>query len=369
MDFVTNGVGDGLRIGAGTDDNRLAQKGEWLLEAGSPESGLGSGAAGLIFYVADDAYDAEPVFLFGVVVPGDALADGVFGAPVFHGHGAVDDDDGRRAGFVGRGEEASVKEGNAKGAEVVGRSHVITGVELVSGRGLLALDVEAGVLVVSGPREIAASAGRFDAGNGREICGERVVEMLDLLGGLVFRIGQRDSGGEDVVFAESGIEMHEVQQAAQHEAGANEEHAGQGDFGNDERVTKTAEASAGGGESATFMQAASRIGARGLDGGDESEENACGRADDERKGEDGCTDVDLMHAGEIGGEQGDQRLYAGCGQDEADGAPDEGDEDALGEQLANEAAAGRRQGRGARRFPAAATRLWPAKDWRRWRRR
>ena len=141
--------------------------------------------------------------------------------------------------------------------------------------------------------------------------------MLDLLGGLVFRIGQRDGRGEDVVFAESGIEMHEVEQAPQHQAGADEEHAGQGNFRDDERIAKAAEASAGSGGSATFVQAAPGVDSRGLDGGDQSEEDAGGRADDEGEGEDGRAYMNLVHARKVGGEQSDQRFYAADRHDEA----------------------------------------------------
>src|SRR5580704_9530857 len=141
--------------------------------------------------------------------------------------------------------------------------------------------------------------------------------MLDLFGGLVFRIRQRDGRGENVVFAESGIKMHEVQQTPQHQAGADEEHAGQGDFRDDERVAKPAEASAGGGGSSTFVQASSGIDSRGLDSGYQSEEDSSGRADDEGEGEDGRAHMNLVHAREVGGEQSDQRFYAADRHDEA----------------------------------------------------
>src|SRR5262249_14853838 len=88
------------------------------------------------------------------------------------------------------------------------------------------------------------------------------------------------------------------------------------------------------------MESGSWVGARSLDCGHESEEDAGGGAHEEGEDEYRSADVNLVHAREVGWKQSDEGLHSHGGHGEAKCASNECNEKALDEQLADEAGAG-----------------------------
>src|SRR4029079_13755193 len=82
--------------------------------------------------------------------------------------------------------------------------------------------------------------------------------------GFVFLMGERDAGCAEMIFFESGIEADQIEECAQHEAGADQEYRGQADLSHDERTAKPVLALPCCGAADGFLKAFLGIGARGL---------------------------------------------------------------------------------------------------------
>src|ERR1700751_2501716 len=150
---------------------------------------------------------------------------------------------------------------------------------------------------------------------------------------LVFRIGERNGCREDVVPLKTGSEMEQVEKAAQHQAGSDQEHAGEAHFRNDERIAKAALMAAANGGSTAFMQTRSGIGTRCLQCGDQTEKDSSSCADDEGESEDRGVYVNLMCAWKAGRKQRHKRFDSGYSHGESERASDQGDQQTLAEEL------------------------------------
>ena len=121
---------------------------------------------------------------------------------------------------------------------------------------------------------------------------------------------QREARRQNVVLPEARIEMHDVQQAAQHQPRADQQNAGQTYLRDHQRIAQPALMSAAGRRAAAFVQTLVGVGARGLQRRRQAKENARDNADSKRERKHRRAHVNVMRARKIRGQQRNQRLHA-----------------------------------------------------------
>src|SRR5689334_10241479 len=163
-------------------------------------------------------------------------------------------------------------------------------------RRLLAFDVESCVIVVTGPRDVAPRTGVFHTRQGAHIFRKLPDETQSFLWCLITLIRQRKHCGDDVICLEAGIEMHQVEETAQHKPRADEQHAGEAHFRDNETIAQPALAAAGSCGTATPMQPLLRICTGSLQGGRESEDNPSAHADQQCEEKDRSAYMDFLRA-------------------------------------------------------------------------
>ncbi len=187
--------------------------------------GLGAGLAD----VGDDPDDAG----VGSAYVGDAV-DGVFVGPEVAGDGLVDDDDGLFGVDVFPGDVAAFDEAHADGVEVAGGDDVDEGAGELAGLVVLALGGDAPG-AVAGHGERVGDGGGLDAGDLLDAVDDLAVEGGVFGGGGSTETAwdvEEHGGGAGGLEAE--IDVEDAEEAAEEQAGADEEDAGEGDLGDDE---------------------------------------------------------------------------------------------------------------------------------------
>jgi hypothetical protein len=149
--------------------------------------------------------------------------------------------------------------------------------------------------------------------------------------------GQNDGRGQHVLTVEAGVHPLQPQEAADHQRGAHQQDHRQGDLGDDERVAQPLPAAAGARAARAFFQRIVQVGARHLPSGREPEQHA--RADGDCGREREHTRVDREHHPErlVGRHGGHDEIEAPQGNHDAEGRATQGEQHALGEQLAHDA--------------------------------
>src|SRR5437868_10324615 len=146
--------------------------------------------------------------------------------------------------------------------------------------------------------------------------------------------------GEDVVLVEAGLDGLEIPEAAEHEAGADEQHEGKSYFDDDEGGAGFAGAAVGVGAAEALLKGFVDVAFGHAPGGEEAREDAGCDGEGEGEGEDGGVEADVADAGQFVGEEFDEQLYAVVGGDEAEGASADGDDEGFAEKLLDDARAG-----------------------------
>ena len=115
------------------------------------------------------------------------------------------------------------------------------------------------------------------------------------------------------------------------------------DLADDEQGAGLALAEAGAGAVAALFKSGVEVGARGTDGGEETEEDAGDERDDEGEGEDAPVDADggsgFADAWDVAGVDGEKPAHTDVAEDETEDAAGEGEEDAFGKQLTDDVSA------------------------------
>ena len=172
---------------------------------------------------------------------------------------------------------------------------------------------------------------------------------------VVLRIGrvrQRDAKSEDVLRPEAGVDARELREAAQEERGADEQHDGHRDFGDQEAASHPPSARRRRRSSALLEHRANRA-ARRLPRGREAEEDACREGDAKREEQHRQVDRDVGRARNAARAQRLDRTNGQIREQEPDGAAGQGQDDAFGEHLQDEPAAAGAESRADRDlFPA-----------------
>ena len=210
---------------------------------------------------AKSLIDHDDVLAFGAVVPGEVAAadSGAHGAQI----SGSDDVDERPAGhLVGRLD--AFGPGHAPGA-------ILAEGQVVGDAGSL----DAG----NGSRRARGSAGRSRcvSGAGRPSCGSAVV-VVDLDGGGVFGL-------------EAEIDIEDMEEAAQQQARADQQHAGESNLGDDENGADALVLAALARAEAGVLERLLQIAGGHAQAGDESEEDGGRDGDEDRPAEGGAVDV------------------------------------------------------------------------------
>src|SRR5437764_4384495 len=129
--------------------------------------------------------------------------------------------------------------------------------------------------------EIHAASGRLHAGRRFKPLFQLAEKFLKLLI-LIFRVGQRQVGDEDVVGIKARPYFLETEEALDEQSSANQQHERESDFADQEQAARARPAMAFAAASALF-QRTDDVELRGLERGDDAEENAGKRGDSESK--------------------------------------------------------------------------------------
>jgi len=188
--------------------------------------------------VGDDTNDLRG-FLEG---PTDAqlLSKNILTGVITFDKGVVDDSDGNSLEIVASFEVAAGEQSGVHGLEVARTDNE----KLRGGRfgrrgsGLVGRsEARAGAHVCE--REKVSGAGRLYSGSAADF-GEDAVEVLGALEIVAVAGGRSpDMHGEEMIGAETGIGGGEAGEAAQHEASADGEKKGEGDFGDNKDASKS----------------------------------------------------------------------------------------------------------------------------------
>ncbi len=189
-----------------------------------------------------------------------------------------------------------------------------------------------------------------DAGPGPEL----LHDALDDRGALrvlpVGRLGQGHLGHHDAVGPEARVGLQHAQEAAEEEAGADQEDEGHRHLGDDQRV---AHAVVAGPDAAApgLLERLVQPGRERTPGGDEAERDSGHHGHHGGEGEDGRVDADLVGSRDVGGERGEQGLQAEVGQADPGERAQHREENALRQELAQQAPPRRAQGEADRDLP------------------
>ena len=207
------------------------------------------------------------------------------------------------------------------------------------GDGGMAFDGD-GLIGAARQGQIVDRASGLDAGQGADALEHRVEELRFLRGVGELLLVDHDGQGEDVVLVEAGVHGLEVPEAAEHEAGSDEQDEGERDLDDHEGGAGFAGSAVGVGAAEALLEGFVDVAFGHAPGGEEAREDAGRDGEGEGEGEDGAVEADVAHAGQLVGEELDEELDAVVGGDEAERASAEGDDQGFAEQLLDDARAG-----------------------------
>ena len=168
---------------------------------------------------------------------GETLADRIGIVKDLAHQGLVDDDDGSGRGRVAIREVAAFDELNAHRAEVARARRLKERCRRgsIGARHRIALGDHGRLGAAAFERNGAVQPDAVDAGQHDETLQDLAMERGP--GGAIgiLRVRQIQPGGDDAFGIEAGIDRHQPAEAAQREAGADQQHHGQRPFDDDER--------------------------------------------------------------------------------------------------------------------------------------
>ena len=142
---------------------------------------------------------------------------------------------------------------------------------------------------------------------------------------------------------EAGIDVAQGDEAADEQGGTDQQDERERDLADDQQRAGLALTESGAGAVAAFLERGVEVGARGSDGGEQTEENAGKQRDAEGEGEHPPIDADggamLADAGNIAGAEGQQAAHADEAEHQSEDPSGDGEQNAFREQLADDARA------------------------------
>jgi hypothetical protein len=271
----------------------------------------------------------------------DLPAQGVLSRPRLPGEAAVDDDHRLAGGLVQGGEVAPGEEVDPEGLEVAKADLGEMGQRLVLLRGVaLARHLVAGDSRAAPRQEVPGGGGddtRVLAQTGRQLVEEGAAGRLVRIGGLE----EGDARGEQAAGVDPEVHGLGADDAVDHQAGAHQEEAGEGHFADHDDAGEQAEPQAG--AAAPFvLEHLGDVGAGGLErrhqAGDDGGEQGGAECEGEGCRIDGDVEPERRIGLHDGGVEQTDRLM---GEEDAEDRAAQGEEEALGEELPDDAAARR----------------------------
>lgn len=335
---VQRGV-DGARnlrgIAVGADHERGAAVG--VLEEREEHGRLLIFREGAVLTVFDHADDLRAVAAPELEVAADGFVDR---AKDLDREGAVDKGDGGGSLLVVHGEIAARQEPCSRGVEISGGNIVVHGVGSIVGGPVVGgvVGVDEGVASAQVEGNLIDGARGGDAGNGGKRFNHALLHLLDAIAGVA---GHVQVGGRhgDVLGIEAEVAVQRTDEAAHRDKRGGDEHRADGDLG-DEQDVAHAEAPHAGGVAHAGANGLPGIGAQDLPDGHHAEEQSAEQGEEQSDGVGAEVGVYGHVDGNVGnGLPGAEEVQYDYAAGEPDDSADEGDEDGLGEQLAEDEAA------------------------------
>src|SRR5579862_1203478 len=330
-----NGLSQGRGGQGGADDELRAV---WPL-LGDRVIDLRAGAAFDVFFV-DVVHDADDPD-FCVAAAREKFADSVFVRPIGFGGGGINKDHLFGVGSIGPGEVAATQ-ANAHGADETGSDDVHERIREFAGLKRFAFGCGSVPFAIGAEREIVGHAGGFDAGEGADASEDLLenyaaLDLAGFVGGSAVVVIDFDGCG--VLGLKAEVHIEDVEEAAEEQAGADEQHAGQGDFGNDEGGAEafvfTALARAGAG----ILESVLKVAAGHAESGEETEDHSSEDGDKSGPGKGLRIQVQAGEERESDGTLMRKPEKQKNGEGESDGRACAGENQAFHEQLADDAGA------------------------------
>ena len=319
------GAGDGVEVAIGG------------LEVGDVEDGAGRHVEGAFLDVVDNADDLDGLLL---VAPDDSLSDGFVAGEEAGGEELVDDGDAGPGGVLGVAEEAAFDETGTEGGEVVGAD--LSGIDLVWFVVGATEDADAAEAVSFADGEIVRDGDGLDAGESGEAVDDLALEDDGLLVLAIACGGTGDVEHGEVFRLEAGVDAEEADGALDKEAGSDEEDGGGAELEDDEVGSEAAPEGAGG-TPALFPET---LGAGQGKPDDRGEGEDFARQEDDDGGKGGDVEVET-DVGEVGHgleavcrDELEEGVHRGIREDEAGDAAGKDEQEAFGDELADEPVAG-----------------------------
>ena len=288
--------------------------------------------------VFDDADHRDPVHVGRrhVVGKGDALADGVDVWPVAFRHLVVDHHDFRSAGAVGGRDEAPAQQLDLHRL-VVSRCHQPlvaprTGLSLGS---LKSLDVEAAGGPVASERDVRRRTDRVDTRQRRQPEPQGLEERGTRFRCRVLGAWESDVGRHEVGRLEAGADALQQREAANQQARSHQQRQRKRDLGDDQCAAKPL---AGGlaGRPGAVLQGVVQVGARGVDGGGDAEEQPREHRDPQCEQQHGAVDLNRLDPEQVHRHCRDEPTNGAKRDGQAHHCADHRQQHAFGEQLPNQ---------------------------------
>ena len=197
-----------------------------------------------------------------------------------------------------------------------------------------------GILGAAG-REHSRRAGRFDTGDVREARNQLLEKAACFLLLRELHLRQADAEGECVARIHSEIGILDRHEAAEHQAGADQERERERDFGDDEDVAHALRFSAGCANATAFLQCIDQLRLRCLQRGKQSEDDARENAGREREHEDAPVELEANPERKFAGNRRDHQVDAPDSEDQTEDAAGESEHQAFREQAADDCTAAR----------------------------
>ena len=214
---------------------------------------------------------------------GNPLTDRILVGPVLPRHALADDHASCGGPALFGTKQPAAHETDSHRAEEVVRDHANVGHRFLADRRFRAPDdfeVCRGAQTVQ--RQEARSARGLHTGDGVDLLEELVVEAANLLGRFVPRLGNRDPHRDRVRRIESGVHAEKSAEAADQQAGADQEHERECHLDHDERVSGTSATSTRASAPA-FLERVRQRGPRRRESREEPEREAADERRDERE--------------------------------------------------------------------------------------
>ena len=217
----------------------------------------------------------------------------------------------------------------------------IAGVDAALARAAVADDVEAGVLVPAGPGQRRGRARKLHAGKR----GQAIDQAHDVGGSVrLFGIGgrrQRDREGQHAFGVKAGIRLDQRDETARQQAGGDQQGGGDRDLRDHQAVPQPRRVTSGARAAAAVAHQALHVGARGVQRGNQSEDQRRRAGERGRERQDAPVEMNHVQARKVLRHQSGEHARADDRERESEHAAEHGQQETFRQDLADQAARAR----------------------------